>query len=205
MIVLATACTGVLGLGLKFFIEQVILVRALGYPKGEVEELFKNLPVIAGALAAVGLFIVAAGTRETAAQGGVLTMRATLWIGLIQGLCLPIRGFSRSGATISTGLFCGVSRSLSEDFSFALAVALTPPVQAYSLYKLLKDRSLTSTILAEELFPALVGMVFSFAAGLVALRFLSAAMEKGRWGYFGYYCLLAATVVLGAYFFLPGT
>src|SRR5437773_62994 len=42
MIVLATACTGVLGLALKFFIEQVILVGAFGYPKGEVEELFKN-------------------------------------------------------------------------------------------------------------------------------------------------------------------
>jgi undecaprenyl-diphosphatase len=205
MIVLATACTGVLGLGLKFFIEQVILVGALGYPKGEVEVLFKNLPVIAGALVAVGLLILAAGARESAAQGGILTTRATLWIGLMQGLCLPIRGFSRSGATISTGLFCGVSRSLSEDFSFALAVALTPPVQAYSLYKLLKDRSLTSAIVSEELLPALVGMVFSFAAGLVALRFLSAVMDKGRWGYFGYYCLLAAAVVLCAHFALPRT
>jgi hypothetical protein len=28
-------------------------------------------------------------------------------------------------------------------------------------------------------------------------------MEKGRWGYFGYYCLAAAAVVLGAHFLLP--
>jgi undecaprenyl-diphosphatase len=203
MIVLATACTGVLGLGLKFFIERVILVGALGYPKGEVEELFKNLPVIAVALVAVGMLILAAGFCETAAQGGQITARGAVWIGLVQGLCLPIRGFSRSGATISTGLFCGVSRSLSEDFSFALAVVLTPPVQVYSLYKLLKDRALTEIVVGEELLPGLVGMVFSFAAGLVALRFLSAVMEKGRWGYFGYYCLLAAAVVLGAHFLLP--
>ena len=203
MLVLATACTGCLGLGLKVFIEQVILVRLLAYPTGQIEELFKHLWLIGAALVAVGLFILAAGSRETAAEGGMLSTRATLWIGLVQGLCLPFRGFSRSGATISTGLFCGVSRSLSEDFSFALAVVLTPPVQVYSLHKLLKDRAFSTTTVTEELAPGLVGMVFSFAAGLVALRFLSAVLEKGRWRYFGYYCLLAAAVVFGAHFFLP--
>jgi undecaprenyl-diphosphatase len=203
MIVLATICTLVLGLGLKIFIEKVILVGALGYEKGEVESLFKNLPVIAGALVAVGLLILVSGSRENAAQGGVITTRSSIWIGLIQGLCLPIRGLSRSGATISTGLLCGISRALSEDFSFALAVVLTPFAQAYSLYKLLKDRSLTSAIVGEELLPGLVGMIFSFAAGLVALHFLSTVMDKGRWRYFGYYCLLAAAVVLGAHFVLP--
>jgi undecaprenyl-diphosphatase len=204
MVVVATACTGVLGLGLKFFIEQVVL-RALDYPKEEreVEVLFKNLPAIAAALFVVAIFILASGARETVAQGGVLKTPAAILIGLVQGLCLPFRGLSRSGATISTGLFCGVSRALSEDFSFALAVVLTPPVQAYSLYKLLKHRELTSTIVAEELLPGLVGMVLSFGAGLVALHFLSAMMEKGRWGYFGYYCLLAAAAVLGAHFLLP--
>src|SRR5262249_26338800 len=64
MVVLATACTGVLGLGLKVLIEEVILVRLLAYPKGEIEELFKHLWLIAVALVAVGLFISAAGSRE---------------------------------------------------------------------------------------------------------------------------------------------
>jgi undecaprenyl-diphosphatase len=200
MIVLATACTGILGLGLKVFIEQVVLVHLLGYPKGEVEDLFKHLPLIAAALALVGVVILAAGFHESRAEGG-LTTSATVWIGLVQGLCLPFRGFSRSGATISTGLFCGVGRSLAEDFSFALAVVLTPPVQVYSLYKLLKAREITSDLM-DELAPGLVGMCFSFAAGLLALRFLSAVLEKGRWGYFGYYCLLAAAVVYGAHFVL---
>ncbi len=203
MIILATACTGFLGLGLKVFIEQVILIRVFKYPKGEVEELFKMLPLIAASLAAVGIFIIAAGKRETAAAGGMLTTRASIWIGLVQGLCLPFRGLSRSGATISTGLFCGVSRALAEDFSFALAVVLTPPVQIYSIYKLLKNRALDQAIIMEELLPGLVGMFFSFAAGLVALRFLSAVLERGRWGYFGYYCLAMAAVVLAAHFLLP--
>jgi undecaprenyl-diphosphatase len=51
--------------------------------------------------------------------------------------------------------------------------------------------------------PGLVGMAFSFVAGLLALRFLSSVLEHGRWGYFGYYCLIAAAVVLGAHFVLP--
>jgi undecaprenyl-diphosphatase len=200
MILLATACTGILGLGLKVFIEQAILVRALNYEKGEVEVLFKNLPLIALALALVGVFIVTAGVRPKAAKAGNLTTRTTIWIGLVQGLCLPFRGFSRSGATISTGLWCGLPRALAEDFSFALAVVLTPPVQAYSLYKLLKNHDLNSALVTAELLPGLVGMAFSFLAGLAALRLLSAVLEKGRWAYFGVYCLFAAAVVFGAHF-----
>ncbi len=205
MIVFATICTGVLGLGLKLLIERAILVGMLGYPKGEVEELFKHLPLVAAALFAVGIVIVAAGSRDLASQGP-LTTRAAIWIGLVQGLCLPFRGFSRSGATISTGLFCGVSRSLSEDFSFALAVVLTPPVQVYVLNKHLKAHSdLTTATVMHSMLPGLVGMVFSFAAGLLALRLLSAVLENGRWKYFGYYCFLAAAVVLSAHFVLPRT
>ena len=203
MVILATAITGVIALGLKFFIEHVILVGLLKYPKGEVEELFKHLPLIAGGLAAVGLVILAAGAVESTTTGGRLTGRATLWIGVVQAFCLPFRGFSRSGATISTGLFCGLSRSLSEDFSFALAVVLTPPVQAYSVYKLLKVHALSTDTLKEIFVPSLVGMVFSFAAGLLALRFLSAVLERGRWQYFGYYCLAAAVVVCAAHFLIP--
>jgi undecaprenyl-diphosphatase len=203
MVILATAVTGVIGLGLKIFIERVILVGLLKYPEGQVEELFKHLPLVAAALAAVGLVILAAGRREPATTGGRLTGRASFWIGLVQGFCLPFRGFSRSGATISTGLFCGVSRSMSEDFSFALAVVLTPPVQAYSIYKLLKVHALSSAMIGEILVPGLVGMIFSFGAGLLALRFLSAVLERGQWKYFGYYCLGAAVVVFGAHFLIP--
>jgi undecaprenyl-diphosphatase len=36
----------------------------------------------------------------------------------------------------------------------------------------------------------------SFIAGLLALRLLSRSLEKGRWHYFGFYCLAAAVVVL---------
>ena len=49
MVVLATAITGVLGYGLIMFIEKVILIKLMGHEKGEVEHLFKVLPLIAAA------------------------------------------------------------------------------------------------------------------------------------------------------------
>jgi undecaprenyl-diphosphatase len=202
MVILATAVTGVVAIVLMVGIERGILVALLKHPKGEVEELFKHLPIVAAGLAAVGFLILAAGGRDSTNAGG-LTGRSALWIGLVQGFCVPFRGFSRSGATISTGLLCGVSRSLSEDFSFALAVVLTPPAQAYSVYKLLKAHELSRSMVTEVFTPGLFGMVLSFAAGLLALRLLSAVLERGRWKYFAFYCLAMAGVILAVHFLIP--
>jgi undecaprenyl-diphosphatase len=201
MIVLATACTGLLGLALKFFIEKVVLIAMLHHEKAEVEDLFESLPLIAASLFVVGIFIIVTGlaaARENT-NGTRFSARTSILIGLIQGLCLPFRGFSRSGATISMALVCGMERKLAEDFSFALALVLTPPVIGRALYRLLRDpRWASETRLIDLIMPGLMGMVFSFAAGLLALKILSAALEKGRWQYFGYYCIFASLVVLGA-------
>jgi undecaprenyl-diphosphatase len=203
-LVIASACTAVLGLGLKLLIERGILMSLLHHDKDEakIEKLFENLPLIAAALAAVGIFILYAGWREGKTAIPTVSLPSAVWIGLVQGLCLPFRGLSRSGATISTALLCGITRPLSEDFSFALAVILTPPLIGWRLWEVLKSADWPSDLrLIDLLLPGLVGMVLSFAAGLVALKVLSAALEKGRWIYFGYYCLFAALVVLTAALF----
>jgi undecaprenyl-diphosphatase len=196
MVIVATAVTGVIGYGLKIFLEQVVLVRWMGRDKGEVEDLFRELPFVATALFAAGVLILVAGWRKQRAERTTLSLGTTLLIGLVQAVCLPFRGFSRSGATISTALLCDVEQARAEDFSFALAVALTPPVIVRGLYKLFKDRALQSGGQVLELVqPGLVGMVFSFLAGLLALKLLSAVLEKGRWRYFGYYCVIAALLM----------
>jgi undecaprenyl-diphosphatase len=206
MVVLATVCTGVLGLALKFLIENVVLERMLKHDKAEVEELFRELPLMAASLFAVGVLIIVAGFRETKTGLPAVSGRSAVWIGLVQGLCLPFRGFSRSGATISTALLRGVSRQRAEDFSFALAVVLTPPVIARELWRLLRARDWPGWAgLTPILGPGLAGMVCSFLAGLVALRLLSAALERGAWKYFGYYCIAAAVGVLAVWRFVPGT
>lgn len=189
-LVLATGVTGVLGLALKHLIEHFVLG---GGSKAEIEALFSNLPLVSAALCAAGLLILWAGGREEGTEA-VDDRRAAL-IGAVQGLCLPFRGFSRSGATISAGLLAGVPRAAAEDFSFALAVLLTPPVIAREAWRLHKAAGGFDA--ARHAFGAgLLGMVFSFAAGLLALRWLSDWLEKGRWRWFGWYCLAAAAVVL---------
>jgi hypothetical protein len=53
--------------------------------------------------------------------------------------------------------------------------------------------------LAAALGQSLFGGVCAFVAGLIALKWLSAWLEQGRWYLFGIYCLLAAGVVEALY------
>lgn len=196
-IAVATLVTGIIGLGLKKVIEKVFLA---GTPKAEIEDLFKNLPLMAASLAAVGIVIYFAGKKSERQEK--LNFRSAGIIGLVQGLCLPFRGFSRSGATISTGLYLGISKSFAEEFSFALAVVLTPPVVLRELLRLLKAHALQETSLHSLLLPGLIGMVFSFGSGLLALKWVSSWIEKGRWQWFSYYCFFASATVLLVHYYL---
>jgi undecaprenyl-diphosphatase len=198
MIVLATAVTGVLGLGLQYLIERVVLEKMLGHPQGEVEQLFKSLPLIGAALTAAGLLILVSSRFDQPGQRRELTPVVAVLIGLVQGLCLPFRGFSRSGATISVGLLSRLPRRFAEEFSFALAVVLTPPLIVRQTWKLLDSREAAGMPLLDLLLPGLVGMVLSFVAGLAALRLLSAVLEGGHWAIFGLYCLAFAAVIFVA-------
>jgi len=76
-------------------------------------------------------------------------------------------------------------------------------VVAKEAYRLLKEHALNGPGTALHLFlPGIVGMVFSFLAGLLALKWLSRWLENGRWQWFGYYCLVAAAGVLAVHFTL---
>jgi len=133
LVIAATALTGIIGEAIIKIIEKTAFK---GAPHAEIEDLFSHLELIAPALAMAGVLILIAGIFErknpTAdlADTKELTVGQATLIGAVQGLCLPFRGFSRSGATISAGMLAGVAKSRAEAFSFALAVVLTPPVVA---------------------------------------------------------------------------
>jgi undecaprenyl-diphosphatase len=197
LLILASAVTAVIGEALIKGIEKFWFH---GAPKAEVEQLFSHLELIAPALACAGVLILIAGlfgsrSSSPAENGGTLTARQAGLIGAVQGLCLPFRGFSRSGATISTGMLSGVSRISSEEFSFALAVILTPAADARELLRLVKAEHLSGGSLASAVVPSLVGAFCSFLAGLLALKWLTRWLEHGRWHWFGIYCLAAAVAV----------
>jgi len=199
LLIAATALTGVIGEGLIKAIEKF---GFHGAKNAEVEQLFGRLNLIAPALAAAGLLILIAGIYEkrhpfegTISTGG-LGMKQGALIGIVQGICLPFRGFSRSGATISTGLLAGVEKSRAEAFSFALAVVLTPAADGREILRLMKAEHIgTGLNLASAMMPSLVGMVCAFVAGLLALKWLSEWLESDRWYFFGIYCLVAAAAV----------
>ena len=199
-VIAATICTGIVGYGIKVVVEKVFM---RGMAKAEIEDLFSNLPLIAGALFAVGLLIIYSGFKsERNGDGAEVQLPQSCVIGIVQGLCLPFRGFSRSGSTISTGLIMGLSRRKLEEFSFALAVLLTPPVIAKEALRLLKanHEEGAHVSLGHLMAPSLVGMVFSFVVGLVALKLLSRVLEGGQWKLFGFYCVAAAIGVLALHF-----
>ncbi len=196
-VVLATASTAAVGLTLLQLIERVVLSDS---PQAEVEQLFGNPYIIAAGLAAAGILIIWSAHTSTATHlPAVVGYRGAALIGAIQGLCLPFRGFSRSGATISTGLLLGLDKQGVEEFSFALVVVLTPAVVVREGYRLLRAHTAdlaSGGSVASLLLPSLIGMALSFATGLLALHWLSRWLEHGRWHLFGYYCLFAAAAVL---------
>jgi len=213
----ATVLTGVVGYPLIAIIERTAFK---GHSKGEIEMLFSRLDLIAPALFAAGVLILIAGLRERGEaksatarpdyersivlSGDNVTFAQAGWMGAIQGFCLPFRGFSRSGATISTGLLAGANRQRAERFSFALAVIITPLAIAREAERLLKAKHVADLAgqpldLHASVVAALLGMVFSFFAGLAALRWLSSWLEHGRWYLFGIYCLVASGVVFYLY------
>ncbi len=202
-VIFATFLTGLVGGGLIEGIEHLCF---RSQPHAWIEQLFSHLNLIAPALAAGGILILVAGLLERRQRGGQasgqadgsseMTTRQAGLIGAVQGLCLPFRGFSRSGATISTGMLLGVAKMRAEDFSFALAIVITPPAIARELYRLIRLQHIhQGGRLAIAVMPAVLGAFFAFLAGLVALKWLSRWLESGRWYIFGVYCLLAACAV----------
>jgi undecaprenyl-diphosphatase len=195
-VVLATVLTGLIGGGLYVLIEHTLF---RGQPHAQIEDLFGRLDLIAPALAAVGILILVAGLleRRRPAQAADVDGTQASIIGAVQGLSFPFRGFSRSGATISAGMLLGVAKARAEIFSFALAVVVTPPVVAREVLRLYSASAAAAAgaelgaVVVRTIFGALV----AFLAGLLALRWLSRWLERGRWHLFGIYCLVAAIAV----------
>jgi undecaprenyl-diphosphatase len=201
LVLWATVLTGIVGEALKKIIEKTLFH---GAQKAEIEQLFSHLELIAPALAAAGILILIAGLLEkrqqTSANSDSLTLSQAGWMGVVQGLALPFRGFSRSGSTISTGMLVGATKERAERFSFALAVILTPAVVGLEALRL--QKAAHAALLAgapidlrASLMFSVLGMGFSFLAGLIALKWLSSWLESGRWYLFGIYCLLASGCV----------
>jgi undecaprenyl-diphosphatase len=118
-----------------------------------------------------------------------MTPLDALKVGLVQCLAM-IPGTSRSGATIIGGMLLGLSRKAATDYSFFLAIPTLIGAGAYSLYK---ERALLSSA---DLPPFAVGLVFSFLAAWLCVKWLLRYISTHDFVPFAWYRIAFGIVVL---------
>ena len=169
LVAVVVVITGVIGvLGKDFF-----------------ESLFRSTKLIGIAWIFTGLLLIST-KRITQLDRDNLKVKDALILGLTQSLAI-IPGVSRCGITISTLFFRRINRSLAFTFSFLVSIPIILGAAILEAKKI-------------EVFPRNdivnlgMGFIFSFFAGLAALLFLKIVIDKAKFYYFGYYCLLLAAV-----------
>ncbi len=126
----------------------------------------KNTTLIAFALVIVAIILfIAEKTSRKSKDLEQITIKTAIVIGLAQCFAL-IPGVSRSGATITAGLFAGLERSTAARFSFLLSI---PAILVSGIYEFIKSISFFST---GDLLFLITGVITSFLSGYVAISFL---------------------------------
>jgi undecaprenyl-diphosphatase len=147
-----------------------VVVVGLAF-KDFIENQLRSLQIAAFMLIIFGIVLLVAdrvgAKRKTIDQ---LDTKSALWFGIGQMLAV-IPGVSRSGGTISAGLFLGFSRQAAARYSFLLAV---PAVLASGLYEFAKSyKDLASGTLVETGVATLVSFVVGYAVIAGLLRYLN--------------------------------
>src|SRR3954471_1463173 len=159
--------------------------------KDQIENGARDLYLIGGALVLFS-FVMLAGEREATQRREIesLGRRDAVAIGLAQAVAL-IPGVSRSGATITAGLFRGLTRESAARYSFLLS---TPAIVLSALFEFRKfvrgdDTGATGLELA-------VATLFAFIVGYWSIRFLLRYLARHSLGVFVAYRLVLGTLVI---------
>lgn len=122
-----------------------------------------------------------------------MTAMDALKVGIAQAFAL-IPGTSRSGATIIGGMLFGLSRQVATEFTFFLAIPTLGLAGVYSLYK---ERALLSM---DDLGMWTVGMVTSFVAAFLCVRWLLRYVSTHSFVPFAWYRIVFGLIVLGTWY-----
>jgi len=144
----------------------VVLGLAL---KGFIEHEFRSLYVVAFAL--IGLAVLLALAEKLAKHARPLesvTMRDAVVVGLAQAVAL-IPGASRSGSTLTGGLFLGLKRDAAARFSFLLSIPATVAAGIFEARHVFDAKPAGGGLTAG---PLIVGTLVSFAFGLGSIAWL---------------------------------
>jgi undecaprenyl-diphosphatase len=162
--------------------------------KDEIRTGARNLWIIATAMIVFSAVIAAAEYFGRQTRGvEQLTWRDSVTVGLAQCLAL-VPGVSRSGATISAGLFLGLDRELAARFGFLLAI---PAVFASGLFSLPDAFAPTGEGMSATGPQLIVTVVITFVIGFAAVSwFLRFLVRHSMYWFVGYRVLLGAVVLV---------
>ena len=179
-------------------IRFVLLIIAASIPtaflglafKPYVHTLFSSVSFVGCLLLITGTFLWM--TRHAPPKGdGVMafSVKKALWVGLCQGLAV-LPGISRSGATISAGLFLGIDRETAARFSFLLSIPAIVGAEILSIKDFMEHGS------SIDVGATLWGTLISFVVGYAALILLLRIVRNGRLHLFAPYCWALGTVAI---------
>jgi undecaprenyl-diphosphatase len=154
------------------------------------DHLFSSVFLVGFTLIATGIALWT--TRRLKDSGNDIenfTARQALIIGIVQGLAV-IPGISRSGSTISTGLFLGLSRETAGRYSFLLSI---PSIFGATFLGLINLPGGVSIDM-----PTIVGTTTAGIVGYFALRLLFYIIRKGNLHWFAPYCWFIGAIALMA-------
>ena len=159
-----------------------------------IEKLFYNWITVASALVIFGILFIVIENRNKNLKPKTISIdemsyKTAFLIGLFQLIAAVFPGTSRSGATILGGLAVGVSRTVSAEFTFFLAV---PVMFGASLLKIVKYGF---DFTGNELLILLIGMVVAFAVSIVVIKFLMNYIKKHDFKIFGWYRIVLGVLV----------
>lgn len=121
-------------------------------------------------------------TRWLAPENKKLGWGNTFGIGLAQALAI-LPGISRSGSTISAGLYLGIPRDRVAHFSFLMVI---PVIAGAMLLKVLE--MMEQGVNVATLWILVVGFLAAFGSGYYALKYLIKILQKGGIHWFALYC-----------------
>ncbi|MEZ4654669.1 MAG: undecaprenyl-diphosphate phosphatase [Candidatus Eisenbacteria bacterium] len=145
-----------------------------------IEAAFEDPRFVCGALIVTGLLLLSTLIRR--AGNAPLSAGRAFLVGVWQTLAL-LPGISRSGSTISGGMHLGIRPEEAARFSFLLSIPVILGAAA------LKARELESAFSDGKAGLYLLGLAVAFILGYVSIGVLLRLVRRGRFGFFGVYCL----------------
>lgn len=164
----------------------------------KVEALGNNLYFVAAALLVTGvlLYISDRVTKGRKSERSA-SVRDVLLVGVGQAIA-TCPGISRSGTTITVGCLVGFDRRFAVRYSFLMSIPAILGANLLTLIDVIQDKS----IIWEEAPIYLVGVIVAAVSGYACICLLKFIAEKGKFGFFAYYCWIVGGVTLVAKLFM---